>query len=88
MTDRWFRPTRKRARNIELLVRANLSDKKPQDWVSLSSCARSPMIGKTSEAKMKTKLITLLVSLILFTQPVLSEDSKNYVLSVEGKTIT
>ena len=37
---------------------------------------------------MKTKLITLLVSLILFTQPVLSEDSKNYVLSVEGKTIT
>ncbi len=34
---------------------------------------------------MKTKLITLLVSLILFTQPVLSEDSKNYVLSVEGK---
>lgn len=43
------------------------------------------MMRETNEAEMKTKLITVLVSLMLFTHPVLSDDSKNYVLSVEGK---
>ena len=43
------------------------------------------MMRETNEAEMKTKLITVLVSLMLFTHPVLSDDGKNYVLSVEGK---
>lgn len=34
---------------------------------------------------MKTKLITVLISLILFAPQLRADDSKNYVLSVEGK---
>ncbi len=34
---------------------------------------------------MKTKLIALFISLMFLSHPMLAEDSKNYVLSVEGK---
>jgi hypothetical protein len=43
------------------------------------------MVSRSREAKMKTKLITLLTCLMLFANPTFAEDSKNYVLSVEGK---
>ncbi len=43
------------------------------------------MMRETNEAEMKTKLITVLISLILFAPQLRADDSKNYVLSVEGK---
>jgi hypothetical protein len=43
------------------------------------------MVSRSREAKMKPKLITLLTFLVLFAHSALAEDSKNYVLSIDGK---
>jgi hypothetical protein len=42
------------------------------------------MVCQSKKVEMKINLITLLISQMLFALPALAEDSKNYVLSVEG----